>query len=119
MNLKDNEVTLVKIYTSAGMDVVSFDDYQEALDAIRDITHPLSEFLLVGNVYVRHKEIIKVVIDKGEKKMIEATFVLASSRKKLYFKTEVEMRDFASALQNSGADGYFESCRNSHFKVIQ
>lgn len=66
MNLKDNEVTLVKIYTSAGVDTVSFDDYQEALDVIKNINYPLSDFLLAGNVYVRHKEIIKVVIDKRE-----------------------------------------------------
>lgn len=69
MNLKDNEVVIVKIYTSAGVDIVSFDDYQEALDVINDMKYPPydSDFLLVGNVYVRHKEIIKVVIDKSEK----------------------------------------------------
>jgi len=124
MNLKDNEVVLVKIYTSAGVDTVSFDDYQEALDVIYDMKYPPydSDFLLVGNVYVKYKEIVKVVVDKGEK-MIEATFVLGSgenrSRNKLYFKTEDEMSKFASALQESGAVGYFESYKNSHFKVIQ
>lgn len=66
MNLKDNEVTLVKIYTSAGMDIVSFDDYQEALDIIKDIEYPVDPngFLLIGNVYVRYSEIIKIVFDK-------------------------------------------------------
>ena len=67
MSFKDNEVVLVKIYTSAGVDTVSFGDFQEALDVIDKIAYPLSDFLLIGNVYVRHKEIIKIVIDKSEK----------------------------------------------------
>ena len=121
MNLKDNEVTLVKIYTSTGVDTVSFDDYQKALDVINNIKHPLSDFLLVGNVCVRHKEIIKVVIDKGEK-MIEATYVLGNGenqlKRKLYFKTEEKMKDFDNILKEHGIS-YVEPYTVTSFKVNQ
>ena len=85
MNLKDNEVAIVKIYTSAGVDTVAFDDFQEALDILESVKYPFDPegFLLVGNVYVRYSEIIKIVIDKS-KEMIEAPFDLGTKGTRIY-----------------------------------
>ena len=108
MNLKDGEVTLVKIYTSAGVNIVSFDDYQEALDVINDMKYPPydSDFLLVGNVYVRHKEIIKVVIDKREK-MIEAPFDLGAKGTRIY----VDGEEYPSGLRLWNSETYGRGLR--------